>query len=310
MKPFARCLVLAAVIFGALTATLGWSLFTAVSSCITASALVLIRDGIRPRSRLLGLVTVAWVYWGLTYVSNVIEAVYFTIMPGLTAILAALIGLATSLVVAGCLEYLTPFQITKSVYPVVLAPGAWWRIPVLALAFFVIYLAAGIAIHPWIAAFYAHRQLPALPQLLRLQLCRGALDISFVYPIYRRWGQSRRAAAWVSACMFPILCGWGPLLLPNPFLPGAIRLAHAAEMGVQSASWRGQGTSLATTLSCFTMPPPTARRSSLLHRICCVSRSQWALGSMRWALLDYAALRAPGICGVAAHAAAEALTVF
>jgi hypothetical protein len=45
--------------------------------------------------------------------------------------------------------------------------------PVLALLFFVFYLIAGIAIHPWIAAFYQNRPLPSLGQLFLLQFFRG-----------------------------------------------------------------------------------------------------------------------------------------
>jgi hypothetical protein len=237
MKTFGRVLILAAAIFIALTVMVGWSIFTLLSALLTATTLVLVRDGLAPHSKLVGCLTIAWMYWGLSYVSNLIEAVYFTVIPRGTAGSAALGGLIMALMIAGLLEALTPYGIERSLHPATLATGAWWRILLLAFAFFFIYLAAGIAIHPWIASFYAHRQLPTLTQLLRLQLCRGVLDLAFIYPVYRQWRKSRSLAAWMSACVFTVLCGWGPLLLPNQFMPGSIRLAHAAEMGVSGIAF-------------------------------------------------------------------------
>jgi hypothetical protein len=231
MKTAGKVLVLTVVIFGALTAMLGWSVLTFLSALLTASTLVLVRDGLAARSRLLSLLTIAWLYWGLSYVSNLIEAMYFMVIPPRSARSAALVGLLMALAVAGVLEVLTSSGSKESVRRTALAAGAWWRIPVLAFAFFVIYLAAGMAIHPWIASFYADRHLPTLTQLLRLQLCRGVLDLSCIYPVYWQWRKSRTRAIWASACVFTVLCGWGPLLLPNQFMPGPIRLAHAAEMG-------------------------------------------------------------------------------
>jgi hypothetical protein len=99
------------------------------------------------------------------------------------------------------------------------------------LLFFVFYMAAGMAIRPWIISFYQNRQLPSLGQLATLQFCRGLLDTACIFPLLRRWACSRQRAAWVSACIFVVLCGWGPLLLPNRFLPGEIRFAHGVEMG-------------------------------------------------------------------------------
>ena len=231
MKVFLKVIVLTAVIFGALTAMLGGSIFTASSALLTAIILVLVRDGIAAHSKLFGFLTTAWMYWGLSYVSNLIEAVYFKVIPIKAAVSGAWVGLMMVLVVAGVLEAMTMHKGERPAQSVVLAAGAWWRVPVLAFGFFIIYLAAGIAIHPWIASFYAHQQLPTLSQLLRLQLCRGILDLTCIYPVFWKWRKSRKLAIWVSACVFTVLCGWAPLLLPNQFMPGSIRLAHAAEMG-------------------------------------------------------------------------------
>jgi hypothetical protein len=231
LKIFSKVLVLTVTILSALTVTLGWSIYTLFSALLTSITLVLVRDGLRSRSKLRSLLIIAWLYWGLSYVSNLIEAVYFAVIPPRAARLSALFGLILVLTTAGLLEVMTAQRDAPHERRTILTAGVAWRIPVLAFAFFVIYLAAGIAIHPWIASFYAHRHLPTLTQLLRLQLCRGVLDLSCIYPVYRLWRKSRTRAVWVSACVFTVLCGWGPLLLPNQFLPGPIRLAHAVEMG-------------------------------------------------------------------------------
>ncbi len=231
MRMLVRVLALTALILGVLSVMVGWSTFTALSALLTAITLVLVRDGMAARSRLTGFLTIAWLYWGLSYVSNLVEAVYFQVIPMRAAVLNAAAGMILALAVSGLLEVMTPPANPPREYAVELAGNAWWRIPVLAIVFFLIYLVAGMAIYHWVASFYAHRQLPGLTQLLRLQLCRGVLDIAMIYPVYRVWGQSRARAVWVSACVFTVLCGWGPLLLPNQFMPGSIRLAHAAEMG-------------------------------------------------------------------------------
>ena len=231
MKMFVRVIVLTAVIFGAPTTMLGWSIFTALSALLTAITLVLVRDGFAAHTKLVGFLTTAWMYWGLSYLSNLIEAVYFSVIPIKVAISGALAGLIMALVVAGLLEALTIPGTEGPVRPVALAPGVWWRVPVLAFAFFVVYVAAGAAIYPWVAGFYAHQRLPTLTEILRLQLCRGILDLACIYPVFWQWRQSRKRAVWVSACVFTVLCGWAPLLLPNQFMPGLIRLAHAVEMG-------------------------------------------------------------------------------
>jgi hypothetical protein len=231
MRTLLRVIILTAVVFAALTAMLGWSIFTAISALLTSITLVLVRDGIAAHSKLVGFLTTAWMYLGLSYISNLIEATYFRVMPMKAAVSAAFAGLIMAILVAGVLEALTSPQGERPFQPVALATGVWWRVPVLALAFAVIYLAAGAAIYHWVAGFYIHRYLPTLTQLIRLQFGRGLLDLACIYPAFWQWRKSRKLAVWVSAGVFTVLCGWAPLLIPNQFMPASIRLAHAVEMG-------------------------------------------------------------------------------
>ena len=226
--------------FGALTVLLvlansmltRWSVGTVLSGAITAVALVLVRDGLRPRSPMRGIATMTLLYWGLSYVSNIIEALAFKVIPVAGAIESALAGLVLALVAAWLLERLTPPQANHSQPQSTFAAGAPWRIALLAFTFFVLYLAAGIAIQPWIMGFYAGRPLPSMQELAILVPSRGLFDIACIAPWFLQWHKSRRQAVWLSAYVFATLSGWAPLLLPNVYLPGPIRAAHAVEMGI------------------------------------------------------------------------------
>ena len=203
-----------------------------LSGAITAAALVLVRDGLRPRLPIQGIATIALLYWGLSYVSNIIEALAFKVIPAAGALKGVLVGLVLALVAAWLLERLTPSQAAQSQPQSTFAAGAPWRIALLAFTFFVLYIAAGIAIQPWIMSFYAGRTLPSMRELAILVPSRGLFDIACIAPWFLQWQKSRRHAVWLSAYVFAALCGWGPLLLPNVYLPGPIRAAHAVEMGV------------------------------------------------------------------------------
>lgn len=230
----------------------GWSPGVLLSGLLTGFALVMVRDGLTAKSHLRGLLTTAWLYWGLSSLSNLIEAVAFRILPFSRAERAAGFELFAALVVAGTIEVLTPVTEESREPQTIVAAGVAWRIPLLAFGFFVIYIAAWIAIQPWIMSFYAHRPLPSLQQLLVLQLCRGLLDIACIYPWYRQWMKGRGRAAWLSAYAFAALCGWGPLLLPNRYIPGSIRIAHAVEMGAAGI--------LFGVLTAFLLLKPSAAR--------------------------------------------------
>ena len=207
------------------------SVGTVLSGAITAVALVLVRDGLRPRSPIQGIATIALLFWGLSYVSNIIEALAFKVIPLAGALRGVLIGLVLALAAAWLLERLTPPQANQSQPQSTFAEGASWRIALLAFTFFVLYIAAGIAIQPWIMGFYAGRPLPSMLELAILVPSRGLFDIACIVPWFLQWHKSRRQAVWLSAYVFATLSGWAPLLLPNVYLPGPIRAAHAVEMG-------------------------------------------------------------------------------
>ncbi len=62
-------------------ATVGWSFGVALSSLLTGTTLVLACDGIAGTPRVKRIAILTWLYWGLTYASNLIEALYFRVIP-------------------------------------------------------------------------------------------------------------------------------------------------------------------------------------------------------------------------------------
>ncbi len=231
MKTFLKACAVALVLALIHGITLGPSLGVVISSLLTAITLAIASSGMGTLPRLHRVAILTWLFWGLSYVSNLIEAAYFDILSVTAAERSVVTGLGISLLVALVMELLPVSKRKQQNCSVKIAPKLWWRIPFLAFLFFAIYLAAGIAIHPWIASFYQNRPLPSLGELFVLQFCRGFLDISCIFPVLLEWAYSRRRASWTLACVFTVLCAWGPLFLPNSFLPGPIRFVHGIEMG-------------------------------------------------------------------------------
>jgi len=101
-------------------------------------------------------------------------------------------------------------------------------------SYVILYLTAGAIVFPWIRAFYATQHLPPMTQLVPLQLLvRGPVQVSIclVLTIMIHRG-SRLSGLWVGMA-FAALSG-AALLLPNPFLPAAVRWAHLVEVGSSS----------------------------------------------------------------------------
>lgn len=201
-----------------------------LSGLLTAGTLLLVLTTLKNVSRRRAILTLALLYAGLSYWSTLIEAVVFGVAQSDDGIRSATEGTLIAAAVAGVLAAL--FHSRREQTAVLLPKQGWaWRIPVLALAYAILYLLAGMAIYPWIEGFYANKPLPGLPQLLTLQLLRGALLIVLVIPWLTRFTGSRVKAAVLVPLAYAALGGWAPLLLADRFMPAHIRLAHAIEIG-------------------------------------------------------------------------------
>jgi len=111
-----------------------------------------------------------------------------------------------------------------------------WKLVVIAVIWVVVYFAFGAFVAVPLAGeafneFYAGLQLPAWMPLF--QLVRGVIWVAIAAPVIRmmkgRWWE----AALVVGLLFSFLMGlW--LLLPNPFMPEAMRIAHFVEVSSEN----------------------------------------------------------------------------
>jgi hypothetical protein len=137
-------------------------------------------------------------------------------------------GLAQAAAVGAALGWLTVPRAHA------VAPGAVHARPGrLAIApplYIVCYFAAGTLVWPFIADYYQARPMPPLGSVVALQIVRGLAFGGIVFLI-ARWGDGGRGErALVAGLALAVLGGAAPLVMPNPLMPAAIRLAHLFEV--------------------------------------------------------------------------------
>jgi hypothetical protein len=109
------------------------------------------------------------------------------------------------------------------------------RLVVCDLAYVVFYIVAGLAISPLIMEFYRSRPMPDPGFVLAMQLVlRGPVLIGVVLLVTRATGSGRAIGALGAGVVLSVLGGIAPLLIPNPWMPDAIRFAHLGEVGVSN----------------------------------------------------------------------------
>lgn len=160
------------------------------------------------------------------------EAVFFHVIAWNQLAPVFRIGLESSVAVAALLALVPPLRRRSSIRQL-----STFRIlgfaPLLAFAYFALYLIAGLIASPYVIAFYKVRQLPTIGVVLLVELGRGFLYVLAAW-LWLRIIPSRRHAAVFLGAAYAILGGIAPLLLPNPFMPPHIRLAHGFEVGVSN----------------------------------------------------------------------------
>jgi hypothetical protein len=196
------------------------------NALVIATLLMLARRmAVPPARRALTLFAI----WGGIQTNSLIELFLFDI--GITR--AQTLGLiAYSLlqaaVTGACLGWLAPAA------PPAAAPGTMRIRPGwLALApplYIVCYLTAGAIVWPFIADYYQARPMPAMAQVLALQVFRGLAFGAIVLLIVRACGATRLMRAGLAGLTLAVLGGAAPLVMPNALMPPDIRLAHFFEV--------------------------------------------------------------------------------
>ncbi len=110
--------------------------------------------------------------------------------------------------------------------------GGWlWRFLACDLSYLVLYLVAGMIVFPFVRDFYKTQHMPSLGQLVVLQLLvRGPLFVSLCVLLLRMVCLPRMAGALAVGVVFALLSGAVSLIVPNPFMPDAVRWAHFCEV--------------------------------------------------------------------------------
>jgi len=110
--------------------------------------------------------------------------------------------------------------------------GGWlWCFLACDFSYLVLYLVAGMIVFPFVRDFYTTQHMPSLGWLVALQLLlRGPLFVGLCVLLTRMLCLPRMAGALAVGVVFALLSGVVSLMVPNPFMPDAVRWAHFCEV--------------------------------------------------------------------------------
>jgi hypothetical protein len=217
-------------------------LMRGLAAALTAIAVALVVRSSHLRGLALGGALLAAV-WGVAGLLPFIESwVFLDLSPGEHGVIAFL-GVSNALVVTFVAVWLWGREEPSSANPPSRVFGAWgwiWRTLVCAICYVVLYLAAGIAVFPFVRAYYeSSGRLPDPAILPPLQLARGVLYVLVLLPLVRSLVAGRGRTALAAAVFVPVFAGVAALLLPNPILPDHIRPYHLVEIGISNFIYGG-----------------------------------------------------------------------
>jgi hypothetical protein len=108
------------------------------------------------------------------------------------------------------------------------------------ITYFILYLAAGMVIFPFVRDFYATKTLPSMETILALQLlCRGPVFVAACILLLRMLNLPRTAGALAVGIVFTTVSGIAPLLMPNPYFPDSVRWVHFFEVVISNFLFGG-----------------------------------------------------------------------
>jgi hypothetical protein len=211
---------------------LGW---VALSNLLTAAMLAWLAAW----SRLTGMRLAGWlavVLFGVATFNNLIEAVFFHVFGVAEFARYVLQGALTAAAFGPVLVFIMGRRASAGRTRVSAAAGppGPWRLAAADLLYLACYLGAGTIIYPWVRDFYLGRDQPAQLLVVALQLFfRGPVFIALTLCIVRMIGGGRWERALVAGAALSVVGGVA-LLIPNPYLPDAVRWVHLIEVGVSN----------------------------------------------------------------------------
>jgi hypothetical protein len=198
-----------------------------LSNALTATMLLVIARRLpgAPARRALLL----FVIWGGIQANSFSELFLFDIGITRTQTIGLIVyGLAQAAAAAAALGWLAAprgHATTPAAVPV--RP---WRLAIAPPLYVICYLGAGMLVWPFIADYYQERPMPSLGPVVALQVVRGLAFGAIVFLIARSCDGGRGERALVAGLTLAVLGGAAPLVMPNPLMPEAIRLAHLFEV--------------------------------------------------------------------------------
>ncbi|HEX5410391.1 MAG TPA: hypothetical protein VFZ27_00855 [Terriglobia bacterium] len=178
-------------------------------------------------------------YFGINQLNTLDEALLFNI--GVTTsqgLLSIASGFLTSIVFAPLLVLVLGCwnKPPGRAKPLVARSAASWagRILIGDLLYVLCYFVAGIITFPFVREFYAGTTLPGPGSILEMEVFRGFVYVAAGLAVAHGMKGERAKAAISLGLSFPVLAGVAPLLLPNPYLPAYVRLAHGFEIGISN----------------------------------------------------------------------------
>jgi hypothetical protein len=178
-------------------------------------------------------------YFGINQLNTLDEALLFKVgVKALQAIHMVGSGFLTSLIFAPLLvlilgSWKKPQEETKPLVPRSAANRAA-RILLGDALYVLCYFIAGMIVFPFVKDFYVGIKLPGPASVLEMQVFRGLVYVAAGLAVADGMKGERGRAAVALGLSFPILAGVAPLLLPNPYLPDYVRLAHGFEIGISN----------------------------------------------------------------------------
>ena len=111
-------------------------------------------------------------------------------------------------------------------------PQWLWKLAIIAAAYLLIYIAFGQFVFVPLAGaafeqYYAGLQMP--PWILPFQAVRALIWVALALPVIRMMKGSWQEAGLAVSLLFAVLMG-AVLLIPQPYMPEQIRLAHFVEL--------------------------------------------------------------------------------
>lgn len=142
-------------------------------------------------------------------------------------------GAFASLVLAAVLALAPPLR-GRPVSGVEMQPHWGVRVLLLAGAYVLLYFTAGAFVWPYVKAFYQSRPLPGRGTVIVAEVVRSLIYVAAAWPWLRLLKGRRVHAVLFFGAAYSIVGGISPLLLPNPLMPGPVRLAHGFEVGISN----------------------------------------------------------------------------